>query len=167
MATDAPEAADALPRALWAARIPLLITHARAPAGSAPFVASVPRFSYLAQLLPRLRAFFAEPSDDEAAPPPPPALTSFHHEDVPLRALAVGLLADLYRPALPWRLVVSDGEGWHVGDTFLNGAKEADFVRRGNAKVIMGLSKDDTGALWESVLDSMFLPHSGLPPFPE
>lgn len=52
-----------------------------------PFYATtIPRFGYLAQLLPRLSAFFGRPC------------SSFHFEDVPLRNLPVGLLVDLYRP---------------------------------------------------------------------
>lgn len=65
---------------------------------------------------------------------------------------------DLYAPAsLPWRLVLGDGPEWDIGDTFLNGAKEADFVRNGNAKQIMSLSKGDTEALWNAVVDSKSL----------
>lgn len=40
----------------------------------------------------------------------------------------MGLLADLYAPSLPWRLVVDDGVAWDIGDTFLNSVKEV----RGN-----------------------------------
>ena len=106
-----------IPQTLWDLQVPLYITHAGFPSpGDAgappPFVTSVPRFSYLAFLLPRLGAYFGRPC------------SSFHHEDVLLRNLAVGLLADLYRPALPWRLVVSHGTSWDIGDTFLNSAKE-------------------------------------------
>lgn len=36
----------------------------------------------------------------------------------------MGLLADLYAPSLPWRLVVDDGIAWDIGDTFLNSVKE-------------------------------------------
>ena len=36
----------------------------------------------------------------------------------------MGLLADLYQPTLPWRLVVGEGVGWDIGDTFLNCVKE-------------------------------------------
>lgn len=122
-----------------------------------PFYAtSVPRFGYLAQLLPRLSAFFGRPC------------SSFHYEDVPLRNLPVGLLLDLYRPVTlqpdvdggntghmtPWRLVVGDGAGWHLGDTFLNNAKEADYIRYGTAKQIMSLSKANTEALWHAVQDN-------------
>ncbi len=97
-------------QALWDARIPLHITHASAP--TAPFITSIPRFSYLTLLLPRLSAFFGTPC------------SSFHFEHVLLRNLAVGLLVDLYQPSLPWRLVVNDGVSWDISDTFLNAAKE-------------------------------------------
>ncbi|KAI1178101.1 autophagy protein Apg5-domain-containing protein [Nemania sp. FL0916] len=129
-----------IPQTLWDLEIPLYITHAGAP--NTPFVAAVPRFSYLALLLPRLSAYFRLPC------------SSFHHEDVLLRNLAVGLLVDLYQPALPWRLVVGDGVSWDIGDTFLNSAKEADFVRNGNAQQIMSLSKENTTALWNAVQDN-------------
>lgn len=103
--------ATSIPQVLWRAEIPVHITHASAST-STPFVTTVPRFSYLALLLPRLTTYFGAPC------------SSFHHEDVLLRNLAVGLLVDLYRPTLPWRLVVSDGVGWDIGDTFLNCVKE-------------------------------------------
>ncbi len=103
-------AASAIPQTLWDLQVPLLITHAGAP--NTPFVTLIPRFSYLALLLPRLSAYFGLPC------------SSFHHEDVLLRNLAVGLLVDLYQPALPWRLTVDDGVSWDIGDTFLNSAKE-------------------------------------------
>ncbi|KAI1091030.1 autophagy protein Apg5-domain-containing protein [Rostrohypoxylon terebratum] len=129
-----------IPQTLWDLQVPVLVTHAGAP--NTPFVASVPRLSYLALLLPRLTSYFGLPC------------SSFHHEDVLLRNLAVGLLVDLYQPTLPWRLTVSDGLSWDIGDTFLNSAKEADFVRNGNAHQIMSLSKDHTTALWNAVQDN-------------
>ncbi|OAA76966.1 autophagy protein 5 [Akanthomyces lecanii RCEF 1005] len=129
-----------IPQALWDARIPLHITHASAP--TAPFITSIPRFSYLALLLPRLSAFFGTPC------------SSFHFEHVLLRNLAVGLLVDLYQPPLPWRLVVNDGVSWDISDTFLNAAKEADFIRNGNANQIMKMSKGDTTQLWHAVIDN-------------
>ena len=97
-------------QSLWDARIALHITHASHP--NTPFITSAPRFSYLALLLPRLSAFFDAPC------------SSFHFEDVQLRNLAIGLLTDLYRPSLPFRLVVSDGLAWDIGDTYLNCVKE-------------------------------------------
>jgi autophagy-related protein 5 len=103
-----------IPQALWNARIPLHVTHPSSP--TTPFITSVPRFSYLALLLPRLSAFFGSPC------------SSFHFEDVQLRNLAVGLLVDLYRPSLPWRLTVNDGVGWDIADTFLNCVKEVSLM---------------------------------------
>lgn len=99
-----------IPQTLWDLRVPLYITRRAAP--SAPFITSVPRFSYLAQLLPRLSSFFGSPC------------SSFHHEEVQMRNLTVGLLVDLYQPQLPWKLQVGDGDEWDIGDTFLNGVKE-------------------------------------------
>ncbi|KAI1104509.1 autophagy protein Apg5-domain-containing protein [Jackrogersella minutella] len=138
--TQASSSSSSIPQTLWDLQVPVLITHAAAP--NTPFVASVPRLSYLALLLPRLSSYFGLPC------------SSFHHEDVLLRNLAAGLLVDLYQPVLPWRLTVSDGLSWDIGDTFLNSAKEADFVRNGNAHQIMSLSKDHTTALWNAVQDN-------------
>ncbi|KAI1821508.1 autophagy protein Apg5-domain-containing protein [Xylaria intraflava] len=132
-----------VPQTLWDLQVPLYITHTSAP--NTPFITAVPRFSYLALLLPRLSTYFGLPC------------SSFHHEDVLLRNLAVGLLVDLYQPTLPWRLVVGDGLSWDIGDTFLNSAKEADFVRNGNAKQIMSLSKENTTALWNAVQDNDYV----------
>ncbi|PHH77899.1 hypothetical protein CDD82_3305 [Ophiocordyceps australis] len=134
---------DSIAQTLWQARIPVAIRHASSSQSAVPLVTSVPRFSYLAQLQPRLTLFF-----------PGAACTSFHFEEVQLRNLPVGLLVDLYRPSLPWQLVVGDGVAWDIGDTFLNSVKEADFVRNGNANQIMKMSKEHTTQLWESVLDN-------------
>lgn len=90
--------------------MPLYITHKTRE--SSPFITTVPRFSYLAQLLPRLSCFFEVPC------------SSFHHEEIQLRNLPVGLLVDLYQPRLPWQLEIGDGDEWDIGDTFLNGVKE-------------------------------------------
>lgn len=139
-ATAGSDAATPLLQTLWNLQVPLHITHTSQPAN--PFIVSVPRFSYLALLLPRLSAYYAAPC------------SSFHHEEVQLRNLAVGLLVDLYQPPLPWRLVVADGPEWDIGDTFTNSAKEADFVRNGNAKQIMSLSKEHSTTLWNAVQDS-------------
>ncbi|KAJ4406780.1 autophagy protein 5, partial [Gnomoniopsis sp. IMI 355080] len=132
-----------IPQTLWNLRVPLFITHKNSP--DSPFVAAVPRLSYLAQLLPRLSAFFGVPC------------SSFHHEEIQLRNLAVGLLVDLYQPSLPWRLEVGDGDEWDIGDTYLNCVKEADFVRNGNAKQIMSLSKENTTALWNAVQNNDYV----------
>ncbi|EHK45060.1 hypothetical protein TRIATDRAFT_39829 [Trichoderma atroviride IMI 206040] len=139
-------APSSIAQTLWATQIPLHVTHRSSP--TTPFITSVPRFSYLSLLLPRLSAFFDAPC------------SSFHFEDVQLRNLAVGLLADLYAPSLPWRLVVDDGVAWDIGDTFLNSVKEADFVRYGNANQIMKMSKDHTTQLWNAVIDNDYVAFS-------
>jgi autophagy-related protein 5 len=131
-----------LPQTLWSLQIPLYITHAEHPT-TPPFITSVPRFGYLALLLPRLTAYFGV------------SCSSFHHEEIQLRNLAAGLLVDLYQPSLPWHLVVSDGPEWDIGDTFMNSAKEADYIRNNNAKQIMSLSKDNTTTLWNAVQDGL------------
>ncbi|KAG6026214.1 autophagy protein 5 [Claviceps citrina] len=143
---------SSISQTLWDARIPLHITHAASSSSSSspttststttPFITAVPRFSYLALLLPRLTAYFNLPS------------SSFHFQDIQLRNLPVGLLTDLYQPPLPFRLTVSDGPAWDISDTFLNCVKEADFVRNGNANQIMKMSKEHTTQLWNAVLDN-------------
>ncbi|KAF3760799.1 hypothetical protein M406DRAFT_342978 [Cryphonectria parasitica EP155] len=134
--------ATSIPQTLWSQRVPLFIAHKALQQPGSPFITAVPRFSYLAQLLPRLSSYFGIPC------------SSFHHEEIQLRNLTVGLLVDLYQPQLPWRLEVGDGYEWDIGDTFLNGVKEADFIRNGNAKQIMSLSKEHTTALWNAVQDN-------------
>ncbi|KAF3808769.1 Autophagy-related protein 5 [Colletotrichum gloeosporioides] len=131
---------DSIPQTLWDAKVPLHITHPSHP--NTPLITSLPRFSYLALLVPRCSAFFRS------------QVSAFHHEELLLRNLPLGLLVDLYQPSLPWRLTVSDGDSWDIGDTFLNCVKEADFVRYGNAKRIMSLSKADTSTLWNAVQDN-------------
>ncbi|KAK2729623.1 autophagy protein [Colletotrichum kahawae] len=164
---------DSITQTLWNAKIPLHITHPSHP--NTPLITSLPRFSYLALLVPRCSAFFRA------------QVSAFHHEDLLLRNLPLGLLVDLYQPSLPWRLTVSDGDSWDIGDTFLNCVKEnvsttlpapkvqtrhqslgpkhhskelththtkADFVRYGNAKRIMSLSKADTSTIWNAVQDN-------------
>jgi autophagy-related protein 5 len=75
---------------------------------------------------------------------------------------------DLMTPAsgsspLPWRLVVHytdypgdqliqlDADGRALLDTFINAVKEADFIRNGNARTVMSLSKEDSDNLWQAV----------------
>ncbi|EQB54211.1 hypothetical protein CGLO_05983 [Colletotrichum gloeosporioides Cg-14] len=101
---------DSIPQTLWDAKVPLHITHPSHP--NTPLITSLPRFSYLALLVPRCSAFFRS------------QVSAFHHEELLLRNLPLGLLVDLYQPSLPWRLTVSDGDSWDISDTFLNCVKE-------------------------------------------
>lgn len=93
---------------IWAATIPLHITH---PSSPIPYLIQFPRLSYLPLLLPRLTSFFG------------PA-TSFSYEGILLKNLPVGLLCDLYQPELPWRLTLGDGPLFDIHDTFMNSVKE-------------------------------------------
>lgn len=64
---------------------------------------------------------------------------------------------------LPWKLVVHyselpseqlyplDAEGRAMRDSFVNAVKEADFIRNGSARTVMGMSKEDSENLWKSV----------------
>jgi len=64
---------------------------------------------------------------------------------------------------LPWKLTLHytdfpfdhifqlDDQGKVLLDAFVNSVKEADFIRNGSAKTVMGLSKNDSDALWKSV----------------
>ncbi|KAI9039049.1 autophagy protein 5 [Aspergillus affinis] len=146
-----------------------------------PYLISYPRISYLPFLLPRLKAFFSS-SLIESNVEAHEAWLSFESVPLKWH-LPAGLLYDLYAGAdpasrgsnssdadsndeyLPWRLVVHftsrpneeliklDGNGGVMHDTFINSVKEADFLRNGNAKGIMSLSKDDSSGLWDSVQD--------------
>ncbi|KAK5137634.1 hypothetical protein LTR08_007929 [Meristemomyces frigidus] len=64
---------------------------------------------------------------------------------------------------IPWRLTIHytdfpgdqliqlDGAGRAMLDSFINGVKEADFIRNGSARTVMSLSKDDSDKLWLAV----------------
>lgn len=56
------------------------------------------------------------------------------------------------------QLVRLDAEGKVIHDAFINGVKEADFLRNGTGKGIMALSKEDSTTLWQSVMERMFFP---------
>jgi autophagy-related protein 5 len=69
---------------------------------------------------------------------------------------------------LPWKLVVHyselpseqlyqlDSEGRAMRDSFVNAVKEADFIRNGSARTVMGMSKEDSDNLWKSVESRTF-----------
>ncbi|KAM0129427.1 hypothetical protein ACHAPC_000839 [Botrytis cinerea] len=124
---------------IWASSIPLYITH---PSSTIPYLINIPRVSYLPLLFPRLISFFGE------------NVTSFSYEGILLKNLPVGLLCDLYQPELPWRIELGDGPSFDIHDTFINSVKEADFIRNGNAKGIMSMSKEHSTQLWNSVQDN-------------
>jgi len=64
---------------------------------------------------------------------------------------------------LPWRLTIHytdfpddqliplDSQGRTMLDSFINGVKEADFIRNGTARTVMALSKEDSDNLWKAV----------------
>lgn len=64
---------------------------------------------------------------------------------------------------LPWKVVVHysefpdehlyqlDLDGKAIRDSFVNAVKEADFIRNGSARTVMGMSKEDSDNLWRSV----------------
>lgn len=64
---------------------------------------------------------------------------------------------------LPWRLTLHysdypsdqlmnlDSDGKYLQDAFVNAVKEADFVRNGSARTVMGMSKEDSDNLWRSI----------------
>ncbi|KAK7625902.1 autophagy protein 5 [Phyllosticta paracitricarpa] len=160
-------------------QITLASTDCRTYDESDPYLIQVPRLSYIPFLLARLHAFFA-PSLINPDVQSSQGWLSFedvplkwHHP--------IGLLYDLYsgaepfnahgssddsftRPSapLPWRLTLHyaahpatllplDAELKSQHDAFINGVKEADFLRNGTAKAVMSLSKDSSDALWRAV----------------
>jgi autophagy-related protein 5 len=76
------------------------------------------------------------------------------------------------RQPLPWKLVVHyselpseqlyqlDAEGRAMRDSFVNAVKEADFIRNGSARTVMGMSKEDSENLWKSVETRMLIDNS-------
>ncbi|KAK4230269.1 putative autophagy protein 5 protein [Podospora fimiseda] len=141
---------QSLPSTIWSLTIPLQIHHSSLPSSHPPFFILLSRLSYLPLLSPRLSTYFGGL-----------ASTTFYYDSVLLRNLPVGLLHDLYcfpesSGVGPWKIEVGEGEEWKedvIGDTFLNSAKEADYIRNGNARGIMGLSKNDVEGVWEGVKD--------------
>jgi autophagy-related protein 5 len=114
---------------IWASTIPLYIAH---PSCSLPYILSVPRLSYLPLLLPQLLNFFSSIGKGDSSGGGNAATeiiaSSFSHEGILLKNLPVGLLFDLYQPALPWRLTLGDGPLFDIHDTFMNSVKEVGVV---------------------------------------
>lgn len=73
---------------------------------------------------------------------------------------------------IPWKLTLHyteypfdqlfqiDDQGKVLLDAFINSVKEADFIRNGSAKTVMGLSKNDSDALWKAVETRMSRRHA-------
>ena len=80
---------------------------------------------------------------------------------------SVDVAGVLVEPPLPWKLAVHysefpseqlyqlDLEGRAMRDSFVNAVKEADFIRNGSARTVMGMSKEDSDNLWTSVESRM------------
>ncbi|KAK6429865.1 Autophagy protein 5, partial [Oleoguttula sp. CCFEE 5521] len=168
---------SSLQRQIWSGSLPLEIRLApqdcRTYDDSFAYLVQVPRLSYLPFLISRLHAFFLPSLID------PTVLSTegwLEFEGVPLKwHYPVGLLYDLYAGAeqggadgnkegrLPWRVTVhysefpdnqlwrQDLEGNTSKDSFNNAVKEADFLRNGSARTMMGMSKADQEDLWRSV----------------
>ncbi|KAF2749257.1 autophagy protein-like protein 5 [Sporormia fimetaria CBS 119925] len=149
---------------------------------SEPYLVQFPRLSYLGLLIPKLHSFF---SRNLIYPDVDPFEAWLSCDNVPLKwHYPLGLLYDLYsgtephpgegrkedaeQPGLPWRLRVHfsdypteqliklDAAGKHLHDLYINGVKEADYLRNGTGKTIMSLNKDDSTQLWESVKQHNF-----------
>ncbi|PWY91261.1 autophagy protein Apg5 [Aspergillus heteromorphus CBS 117.55] len=148
-----------------------------------PYLISYPRVSYLPSLLPKLRAFFSASLIDPTTSPhegwfsfegvplkwhyPVGLLYDLYAGADP--ASKGGTDTDLASASdddpLPWCLTIHfsdwpdeelvrlDADGMVMHDAFINSVKEADFLRNGNAKGIMTLSKEDSSGLWEAVRD--------------
>lgn len=172
---------------VWSGRLPLEIRLApadcRTYTDSEPYLIQFPRLSYLSFLLPRLHAFFAPKLID---PSTPSHAAWFEFDSVPLKwHYPAGLLYDIHAGAEPvqdgddhvlgastepWKLVVHysefpseqliqlDLEGKAIRDSFVNAVKEADFVRNGSARTVMGMSKEDSDNLWKSVEERKPMP---------
>nr|OQO27579.1 hypothetical protein B0A51_05209 [Rachicladosporium sp. CCFEE 5018] len=166
-----------LQRQIWSGSLPLEIRLApqdcRTYNDSFPYLIQVFRLSYLPFLILPLHAFFLPSLID-------PTVNAtegwLEFEGVPLKwHYPVGLLCDLYAGAdqggeeekkegrLPWRVTVHysdfpDSQLWRqdleaniAKDGFNNAVKEADSLRNGSARTMMGMSKADQEDLWRSV----------------
>lgn len=98
---------------IWRSTVSLWITHPSSVETSIPYIVHIPRLSYLPLLLPRLQSQFHDPS-----------IATFTYEGIHLKNLPVGLLVDLYRPDLPWRLEVAEGFAYDIRDAWMNSVKE-------------------------------------------
>lgn len=124
---------------IWASTLPLHIT---CSSNSTPYFINFPRQSYLSLLLPRLSILYGND------------LNTFYYEGILLKNLPVGLLYDLYGEDLPWKLKITEGPEYKVQDAWINSLKEAEFLRTGSARGVMALSRTETEAFWDGVVNS-------------
>ncbi|KAK9471779.1 autophagy protein Apg5-domain-containing protein [Dipodascopsis tothii] len=166
----------ALRRKIWDGAIPVqVVLHEAENVGAAaaePYYTYVRRLAYLPLLIPEATAYFRPLLSGDRADS---LAWWFEFEGVPVKwHLPVGLLYDLLTgldPAadaddwhLPWTLVLRHDEyparhllrldsETDLVDHWVNRTKEADFLRRGTAKAVMSLSKDDSTQMWAGVRD--------------
>jgi len=57
------------------------------------------------------------------------------------------------------QLIPLDAEGKEMLSSYINGVKEADFIRNGTARTVMGMSKEDSDKLWQAVQTRMIYNH--------
>ncbi|ODQ51816.1 hypothetical protein SAICODRAFT_39018, partial [Saitoella complicata NRRL Y-17804] len=164
-------------RLIWHGSIPLKITLSKTESRiwdqTTPYYIEIPRISYLPVYLDLLIGFFRTFLLDESTASAGNAWFSTAEDAIPVRwHLPIGLLHDLHRPPppasssttpQPWHLVLHFTNypdilarrqcDWAMRDAYMNKLKEADFLRCGSAKRVMSLSKHDSDALWQSVVD--------------
>ncbi|TPX53939.1 hypothetical protein PhCBS80983_g06104 [Powellomyces hirtus] len=137
---------------------------------------SVHRFSYLPLIASEVRRFFVENTNLGFSGSD--AEVWFECQGIPLKwHYPVGLLCD-YQMAdidhsagpLPWHITVHflnfpadklirvspDSSIPSIRDAFMSMVKEADFMRHGTIKKVMGLSKQDQTQLWDSLVSHSF-----------
>ncbi|KAJ3154486.1 autophagy protein 5 [Geranomyces michiganensis] len=171
---------------LWDGQVPLRISMHPADVAalgvhnqSLSFYVRVARF-YLTLIANDVRRFFADSEGGHVrVAEVNDADIWFEYKGEPLKwHYPVGLLADIHTaadaaiplPPLPWHLTVrflnfpvdkllrghSDSMLSMTSDAFMSMIKEADFMRSGSIKKVMGLSKQDQTQLWASLAAHRF-----------
>jgi hypothetical protein len=74
----------------------------------------------------------------------------------------IGLLYDLYAETTVWNITLHTGLAPQnilhesTKELYYHSLKMADYIRNGNCKKVMGLSKDDQELIYNSIIDSQF-----------
>lgn len=148
---------------------------------SEPYLVQFPRTSYLAFLLRRVHSYVSSDLINPESQPHDAWLSfegvplKWHYpagllfdilsgvEPVDLDGANDAGPAASTATAHPWRLTVHytdypddqliqlDVEGRALLDSYINSVKEADYIRNGNARTVMSLSKEDSDSLWTAV----------------